>query len=112
MSESEHSTHRCDRSEESLTPARSSYGRRVVFRDVVVFQLKLFISGWLHFLLSPATLTAAFLDLIWKSNQHESRFHRVLDWGHRAEEALGLFATLGDDAKAVCSDATDSTAGE
>ncbi|HEX8402070.1 MAG TPA: hypothetical protein VF628_10230 [Allosphingosinicella sp.] len=59
-----------------------------------MLQLKLFVSGWLHFLLGPATLAAALIDLIWKSTETETRFYRVLDWGHRAESALGLFDAL------------------
>jgi hypothetical protein len=103
MSEAAHGTDRCDRPEATSPPARP--GRRAVILDVILFQLKLLISGGLHFLLSPATLAAAFLDLIWQSSRHGSRFYRVLEWGHRAEEALGLFAAFGGQAEPIRSDA-------
>jgi len=91
---------------------QSLHRRRVVFRDVLVLQVKLFIGGWLHFLLGPATLATAFLDLIWKSNRHGSRFYRVLDWGHRAEEALGLFAALGAYPESIRQEAAAGPAGK
>lgn len=102
MSEEAHVADRSHRPEAALPPVVS--GRRVVLLDVVVFQLKLFITGWLHALLIPATFAAAFLDLIWRSNQHGFRFYRVIEWGSRAEEALGLFATHGGQTKPIRSD--------
>jgi hypothetical protein len=62
--------------------------------DVFALQVKLLAGGLLSFVLGPATLAAAFLDLIWKSGSHGSRFYRVLDWGRQCEETLGLYAAL------------------
>jgi hypothetical protein len=62
--------------------------------DVLELQVKLVVGGLLSFILGPATLAAAFLELIWKSGSHGSRFYRVLDWGRQSEEALGLYAAL------------------
>jgi hypothetical protein len=62
--------------------------------DVILFQVKLFVGGLHNFVLGPATLAAAFLDLVCRSGPHGSRFYRVLDWGRRSEEALGLYAAL------------------
>jgi hypothetical protein len=59
-----------------------------------VLQVKLIIGSVLSFVLGPATLAAAFLDLIFKSGSHGSRFYRVLDWGRQFEEGLGLYAAL------------------
>lgn len=80
--------------------------RRVFFADVLVLQLKLFVGGWLHFLLAPATLVAAILDLVLKSDRHGSRFYRVLEWGHIAEEKLGIFAALQPFSACAHSEAT------
>ena len=63
-------------------------------RDVLSLQVKLVIGSLLGFVLGPATLAAAFLDLIFKSGSHGSRFYRVLDWGRQSDEALGLYAAL------------------
>ena len=62
--------------------------------DVLVLQIKLVIGSALSFALGPATLVAAFLDLIFKSGSHGSRFYRVLHWGRQFDEALGLYAAL------------------
>jgi hypothetical protein len=63
-------------------------------RDVLALQVKLIVGSFLAFLLGPATLAAAFLDLIFKSGSHGSRFYQVLDWGRRCDDALGLYAAL------------------
>ena len=62
--------------------------------DVLTLQVKLIVGGFLSFFLGPATLFAAFLDLIWKSGSQGSRFYRVLDWGRQSDDALGLYAAL------------------
>lgn len=56
--------------------------------------MKLIIGSVLSFILGPATLAAAALDLIFKSGSHGSRFYRVLHWGRQLDEALGLYAAL------------------
>ena len=62
--------------------------------DVLALQVKLLIGSAIGFLLGPATLIAAFLDLIFKSGPHGSRFYRVLTWGRQFEEALGFYDAL------------------
>src|SRR3984957_4787172 len=63
-------------------------------RDVLVLQLKLLAGNMHNFILIPATLAAAFLDLLFKSGGHGARFYRVLEWGRQAEEAIGLYNAL------------------
>jgi len=63
-------------------------------RDVLVLQLKLLIGNLHNFVLVPATLGAAALDLVSRSGRHGSRFYRVLDWGRRADEAINLYGAL------------------
>jgi hypothetical protein len=62
--------------------------------DVLTLQVKLVVGGFLSFILGPATLVAALLDLIFKSGSHGSRFYRVLDWGRQSDDALRLYAAL------------------
>lgn len=69
-------------------------GRWPFLRDVLVLQLKLLIGNLHNFVLIPATLAAAALDILFKSVRHGSRFYRVLDWGRRADEAIGLYSAL------------------
>jgi hypothetical protein len=70
------------------------YGRWPFIRDVLVLQVKLLIGNVHNLILVPATTAAAVLDLIFKSGPHGSRFYRVLEWGRRADEAIGLYGAL------------------
>ena len=70
--------------------------RGMFLRDVLVLQIKQLLLGLHSFVLMPATLTAAALDVVFKSGRHGSRFYRVLDWGRQAEEAIGLYRALDD----------------
>jgi hypothetical protein len=70
--------------------------RGMFVRDVFVLQIKLLLGNLHNFVLIPLTLTAAALDLVFKSGRHGSRFYRVLDWGRQAEEAIDLYSALDD----------------
>jgi hypothetical protein len=63
-------------------------------RDVLLLQVKLLIGNVHNLVLVPATTAAALLDLLFKSERHGSRFYRVLEWGRRADEAIGLYDAL------------------
>jgi hypothetical protein len=69
-------------------------GRWPFIRDVLLLQVKLLIGNVHNLVLVPATTVAAVLDLIFKSGRHGSRFYRVLEWGRRADEAIGLYGAL------------------
>src|SRR5438477_9258511 len=70
------------------------HGRWPFIRDVLVLQVKLLIGNVHNLVLVPATTVAAVLDLLFKSDRHGSRFYRVLEWGRRADEAIGLYGAL------------------
>jgi len=75
-------------------PSGEPYGRWPFIRDVLVLQVKLLIGNVHNLVLVPATTAAAALDLIFKTERHGSRFYRVLEWGRRADEAIGLYDAL------------------
>jgi hypothetical protein len=88
----------CEPSFDAAAPAPAAETRprtrwNFVF-DVLMLQGKLFVAGLHNCVLAPATLAAAFLDLVLRAGPHGSRFYRVLDWGRRSEEALGVYAAL------------------
>jgi hypothetical protein len=85
-------------SEPAAKPPRDDLddGRWPFVRDVIILQFKLMLGNLHNFVLIPATLAAAAIDLVFKSERHGSRFYRVLDWGRRAEEAIGLYSALDD----------------
>jgi hypothetical protein len=82
---------------ESLPPPAGERTRWRFVWDVLALQLKLLVGNLHNFVLMPATLAAALLDLIFRSGSHGSRFYRVLEWGRRSEEAIGLYTALEPD---------------
>ncbi|MGD0143339.1 MAG: hypothetical protein ABSC92_09280 [Rhizomicrobium sp.] len=66
-------------------------------RDVLVLQVKLVLGNIHNFFLIPVTLIAAAIDLVVKTDRHGGLFYRALDWGRRAEEAIGLYSALDRD---------------
>jgi hypothetical protein len=83
----------------ALLRASSSYCARERSRwrlicDVLTLQLKLLAVNVHNLILIPATLAAALLDLTFRSGSRGGRFYRALEWGRRAEEAIGLYSAL------------------
>jgi hypothetical protein len=78
----------------SSSCAAKAHGRWPFIRDVLLLQLKMSIGGLHNLVLVPATTVAALLDLLFRSGPHGSRFYRVLEWGRRADEAIGLYGAL------------------
>jgi hypothetical protein len=75
----------------------ASHARWRFIGDVLVLQLKLVLGNLHNLVLIPATLGAAALDLIFKAERHGARFYRVLDWGRKADEGIGLYNALDRD---------------
>jgi len=61
--------------------------RRVVLRDVLIFQLKLWLDGLKDVFLSPLSIGAAVLDVLF----HKGLFYRVLRLGERFDLWLNLY---------------------
>jgi len=75
-------------------------------RDVLVLQVKLILGNIHNFFLIPVTLGAALIDLVVKTDRHGGLFYRALDWGRRAEEAIGLYSALDQDDEGLKHDYT------
>ena len=73
--------------------------RSQLARDLIVFQVKLFVGGMRDLLLSPAAFFTALLGLI--SNRPSSRqlFYDVVRYGRRTEDWIDPFA-IGEDSAA------------
>src|SRR5437763_14179823 len=67
------------------------------WRDVLVFQLKMFIGNLRDFALMPVSLGAALIDLVSKGEREGSLFYRVLRWGAHSEEVLDAYSTSRDE---------------
>ena len=64
------------------------------WRDVLVFQLKMFIGNLRDFALMPVSLGAALIDLVSKGEREGSLFYRVLRWGAHSEEVLDAYSPI------------------
>jgi len=84
-------TNTIDTAETADAPAQARWR---FISDVLVLQLKLVLGNLYTLVLIPATLGAAALDLLFKTERHGERFYRVLGWGRRAEETIGLYNAL------------------
>ena len=93
-------------SETSTPPPQPAHTRWHFIRDVLVLQVKLILGNIHNFFLIPITLTAAAIDLVVKTDRHGGLFYRALDWGRRAEEAIGLYSALDRDDEGLKHDFT------
>jgi hypothetical protein len=63
-------------------------------RDVLVFNFKMFLDNVRDFLLMPASLIAAAIDLVFKGEHEGERFYKVLEWGKHSEELINVYGEL------------------
>ncbi len=68
--------------------------RRQAIRDILVFQLKLFVDGFRDLLLSPISLIVGLLGVLADRQRPARAFHDVLEWGKRSERWINLFGAL------------------
>lgn len=65
--------------------------KRVVLRDLVIFQAKLMLDGVKDLVLSPLAILAAAADMIWPGEHTGHRFYGVVIIGERFDRWLNLF---------------------
>ncbi len=63
-------------------------------RDVLAFQLKMFLDNVRDFALMPISLGAAIIDLISKGDREGALFYRVLRWGSHSEKVIDVYSAL------------------
>ena len=76
------------------SPASNSGGRWRFLRDVMVFQLKMFVSNVRDFALMPVSLGAAVIDLVSKGNREGALFYKVLQWGAHSEKIIDVYSAI------------------
>jgi len=67
------------------------------WRDVLVFELKMFIGNLRDFALMPVSVVAAMIDLVSRGEREGSLFYRVLRWGAHSEEVLDAYSPIKDE---------------
>jgi hypothetical protein len=76
------------------TPPPNSDDRWKFMRDVVVFQLKMFLDNVRDLVLMPVSLVAALIDLILRGDREGARFYRVLRWGRHSETVIDVYSAI------------------
>ena len=78
----------------SISPRPATADRWKFLRDVLVFQLKLFLDNLRDFALMPVSLVAALIDLIFKGEREGALFYKVLRWGAHSEEVIDVYSAI------------------
>ena len=63
-------------------------------RDVVVFQLKMFLDNGRDLVLMPVALVAALSDLVLRGDREGARFYQVLRWGWHSEKVIDVYSAI------------------
>src|SRR4029450_2165048 len=78
----------------SSSPPAGSGERWRFLRDVMAFQLKLFLDNVRDFALVPISLVAALIDLVYKGEREGALFYKVLRWGAHSEEVIDVYSAI------------------
>jgi len=78
-----------------------------VFRDVIVFQVKLLVDGLRDLLLSPVSIFAALVDLLVPGDDGGKRFYGVVRFGRRTEQWINLFGAADRHAPEIAAKGVD-----
>src|ERR1700704_5301142 len=77
------------------TPPRGNSDDRWKFlRDVLVFQLKMFLDNVRDFALMPVSLVAALIDLLSRGEREGALFYKVLKWGSHSEAVIDVYSAI------------------
>ena len=78
----------------STTPQDNSNARWKFMRDVIVFQLKMFLDNVRDFALMPVSLGAALIDLFYRGEREGALFYKVLKWGAHSEKVIDVYSAI------------------
>jgi len=78
----------------SPSPRADPNERWKFLRDVVVFQLKMFLDNARDLVLMPVSLGAALLDFVFRGEREGARFYKVLRWGAHSEDVIDVYSAI------------------
>lgn len=76
--------------------SRETPSRRKIVRDLVVFQVKLWLEGFKDFVLMPVSLGAALLDVLFRGTTGQGTLYAVMRLGDRFERWVNLYGSLDE----------------
>jgi hypothetical protein len=80
---------------DKLLPSKPNKDERWKFmRDVVVFQLKMFLDNVRDLVLMPVALGAALIDLLLRGEREGTLFYKVLRWGWHSEKVIDVYSAI------------------
>jgi len=68
--------------------------RSKIIRDVLVFQVKLWLEGFKDFVLMPVSAGAALIDVVFRSEGRRGALYSVMKLGDRFERWVHLYGAL------------------
>ncbi len=78
------------------TPSDDVPSRRKTVRDVLIFQVKLWLEGFKDVVLMPLSLGAAVIDLVFRRGKSRGTLYSVMRLGDRFERWVHLYAALDE----------------
>ncbi len=78
----------------NATPSDDAPTRRTTVRDVLIFQIKLWLEGFKDVALMPLSLGAAIIDLVFRRKGGKGMLYSVMKLGDRFERWIHLYAAL------------------
>ena len=78
----------------SETSSQPSPSRKKVVRDVLIFQVKLWLEGFKDFILMPLSLGAALVDVLLRKKKGRGTLYSVMKMGDRFERWVDLYAAM------------------
>lgn len=72
-------------------PTAESRSRSRIVRDVLVFQVKLWLEGMKDIALVPLSLGAAVIDVLFYRKSRRGALYGLMDLGHRFEDWVDLY---------------------
>jgi hypothetical protein len=74
-----------------LARREEGVSRLVIVRDLLLFQLKLFLDGLIDVTLAPVSIAAAIVEIFFGGERRGRLFYKILRFGERADLWLNLY---------------------
>jgi hypothetical protein len=78
------------------SPVPTDESRGQIVRDVLIFQVKLWLEGFKDVVLMPLSLGAAVIDLVFRGGKTPGTLYSVMRMGDRFERWVHLYAALDE----------------
>lgn len=78
----------------SSTPDRDTPSRTTILRDLLVFQVKLWLEGLKDIALVPLSIGAAILDILFRNTTGQGTLYALMRVGDRFEQWVNLYGAL------------------